>query len=305
MAVATEAKPVRRGGTRPSAAQSCARRWSATPSSQSRWVSSSCSSSSRSATRSTSASSTGGFSGRSSTSASRTTATSSTTRRSGRGRLRIHAGSDNSGLLEHRLLHRRRRPGADGARARARARRQRQDPRPDVLPRLVLLPIADLVGGDHRGRDLHPQPERRAERDPQQDHGRGRHERLVQRVVDGARVDHGPQHLDDLGDDDVSSTSRRSSRSRPTSTRRQPSTERAAGRIFWKITFPLLKPGHFFVAVLSVVGCLKIFDQAFIVSAGKGEGRRTRRRPPSSTSTRPRSSTSTGVTPRRSGWCCS
>ena len=41
-------------------------------------------------------------------------------------------------------------------------------------------------------------------------------------------------------------------------------------RIFWKITFPLLKPGHFFVAVLSVIGCLKIFDQAFIVSAGKG-----------------------------------
>jgi len=41
-------------------------------------------------------------------------------------------------------------------------------------------------------------------------------------------------------------------------------------RIFRKITFPLLKPGHFFVAVLSVIGCLKVFDQAFIVSAGKG-----------------------------------
>jgi multiple sugar transport system permease protein len=41
-------------------------------------------------------------------------------------------------------------------------------------------------------------------------------------------------------------------------------------RIFWKITFPLLKPGHFFVAVVSVIGCLKIFDQAFIVSGGKG-----------------------------------
>jgi multiple sugar transport system permease protein len=41
-------------------------------------------------------------------------------------------------------------------------------------------------------------------------------------------------------------------------------------RIFWKITFPLLKPGHFFVAVLSVLGCLKLFDQAFIVSSGKG-----------------------------------
>jgi multiple sugar transport system permease protein len=41
-------------------------------------------------------------------------------------------------------------------------------------------------------------------------------------------------------------------------------------RTFWKITFPLLKPGHFFVAVLSIIGCLKIFDQAFIVSGGAG-----------------------------------
>jgi len=41
-------------------------------------------------------------------------------------------------------------------------------------------------------------------------------------------------------------------------------------RIFWKITFPLLKPGHFFVAVLSIIGCLKLFDQAYIVSSGKG-----------------------------------
>jgi multiple sugar transport system permease protein len=41
-------------------------------------------------------------------------------------------------------------------------------------------------------------------------------------------------------------------------------------RIFWRITFPLLKPGHFFVAVVSIVGALKIFDQAFIVSAASG-----------------------------------
>src|SRR5207249_10087388 len=41
-------------------------------------------------------------------------------------------------------------------------------------------------------------------------------------------------------------------------------------RTFWTITFPLLKPGHFFVGVLSVIGCLKLFDQAFIVSGGKG-----------------------------------
>jgi ABC-type sugar transport system permease subunit len=43
-----------------------------------------------------------------------------------------------------------------------------------------------------------------------------------------------------------------------------------AWRTFWKITFPLLKPGHFFVAVISVIGCLKIFDQAYIVSGGEG-----------------------------------
>jgi multiple sugar transport system permease protein len=41
-------------------------------------------------------------------------------------------------------------------------------------------------------------------------------------------------------------------------------------RTFWRITFPLLKPGHFFVATLSVIGCLKLFDQAFIVSGGAG-----------------------------------
>jgi len=41
-------------------------------------------------------------------------------------------------------------------------------------------------------------------------------------------------------------------------------------RTFWKVTFPLLKPGHFFVAVVSVIGCLKVFDQNYIVSHGTG-----------------------------------
>jgi multiple sugar transport system permease protein len=41
-------------------------------------------------------------------------------------------------------------------------------------------------------------------------------------------------------------------------------------RTFWKITFPLLKPAHFFVATLSVIGALKLFDQAFIISTGSG-----------------------------------
>ncbi len=39
---------------------------------------------------------------------------------------------------------------------------------------------------------------------------------------------------------------------------------------FWRITFPLLKPGHYFVAVLSVIGAMKVFDQAYIVSRGSG-----------------------------------
>jgi multiple sugar transport system permease protein len=41
-------------------------------------------------------------------------------------------------------------------------------------------------------------------------------------------------------------------------------------RTFWKITFPLLKPGHFFVSVVSVIGALQVFDQAFLVSSGSG-----------------------------------
>ena len=41
-------------------------------------------------------------------------------------------------------------------------------------------------------------------------------------------------------------------------------------RAFWRITFPLLKPAHFFVLVVFGIGALKIFDQAFIVSDGTG-----------------------------------
>jgi multiple sugar transport system permease protein len=41
-------------------------------------------------------------------------------------------------------------------------------------------------------------------------------------------------------------------------------------RTFWKVTFPLLKPGHFFVLVISIIGALKMYDQSFIVSGGTG-----------------------------------
>jgi multiple sugar transport system permease protein len=41
-------------------------------------------------------------------------------------------------------------------------------------------------------------------------------------------------------------------------------------RTFWKITFPLLRPAHFFILVVFGIGALKLFDQAFVVSAGQG-----------------------------------
>ena len=41
-------------------------------------------------------------------------------------------------------------------------------------------------------------------------------------------------------------------------------------RTFWRITFPLLRPAHFFVLVIFGIGALKVFDQAFIVSGGTG-----------------------------------
>lgn len=40
---------------------------------------------------------------------------------------------------------------------------------------------------------------------------------------------------------------------------------------FWKITFPLLRPAHFFVAVVSVIGALQMFDQSFIAGGADGE----------------------------------
>jgi multiple sugar transport system permease protein len=39
---------------------------------------------------------------------------------------------------------------------------------------------------------------------------------------------------------------------------------------FWKITFPLLRPAHYFVAVVSVIGALQMFDAAFIAGGKDG-----------------------------------
>ncbi|MEO6208428.1 MAG: sugar ABC transporter permease [Candidatus Limnocylindrales bacterium] len=40
---------------------------------------------------------------------------------------------------------------------------------------------------------------------------------------------------------------------------------------FRHITFPLLKPGHFFVATVGVIGGLQMFDQAFIAGSTNGD----------------------------------
>lgn len=49
---------------------------------------------------------------------------------------------------------------------------------------------------------------------------------------------------------------------------------RVEGATAWQqfraITFPMLKRTHVFVAVMGTIGALKVFDQAFIVSAGSG-----------------------------------
>jgi ABC-type sugar transport system permease subunit len=39
---------------------------------------------------------------------------------------------------------------------------------------------------------------------------------------------------------------------------------------FWRITFPLLKPGHYFVATVAVIGALQLFDQAVIAGGEDG-----------------------------------
>jgi ABC-type sugar transport system permease subunit len=40
---------------------------------------------------------------------------------------------------------------------------------------------------------------------------------------------------------------------------------------FWKVTFPLLKPGHFFVATVGVIGALQLFDQPLIAGSSNGD----------------------------------
>lgn len=44
-----------------------------------------------------------------------------------------------------------------------------------------------------------------------------------------------------------------------------------AWQTFWRVTFPLLKPGHYFVATVAVIGGLQLFDQAFIGGGPNGD----------------------------------
>lgn len=45
----------------------------------------------------------------------------------------------------------------------------------------------------------------------------------------------------------------------------------SAWQTFWKVTFPLLKPGHYFVATVAVIGALQLFDQAYIGGGPNGD----------------------------------
>ncbi|MBA2720743.1 MAG: sugar ABC transporter permease [Chloroflexi bacterium] len=42
-------------------------------------------------------------------------------------------------------------------------------------------------------------------------------------------------------------------------------------QMFWRITFPLLRPGHYFVATVAVIGALQLFDQAAIAGGPGGD----------------------------------
>jgi multiple sugar transport system permease protein len=45
----------------------------------------------------------------------------------------------------------------------------------------------------------------------------------------------------------------------------------SSSQMFWKITFPLLKPGHYFVATVAVIGAFQMFDQAAIAGGPGGD----------------------------------
>ncbi|HEY4552725.1 MAG TPA: sugar ABC transporter permease [Bacillaceae bacterium] len=42
----------------------------------------------------------------------------------------------------------------------------------------------------------------------------------------------------------------------------------SAFKTFWKVTFPLLLPIHFYVAIITTIGSFQIFDSAFLLTSG-------------------------------------
>lgn len=40
---------------------------------------------------------------------------------------------------------------------------------------------------------------------------------------------------------------------------------------FWRVTFPMLRPGHYFVATVALIGALQLFDQALIGGGVNGD----------------------------------
>ena len=57
----------------------------------------------------------------------------------------------------------------------------------------------------------------------------------------------------------------------PTDLYEQASVDGAgAWQRFWRITFPMLAPSHYLVAVTSVIGALQLFDQAYIAGGSDG-----------------------------------
>ena len=225
----------------------------ATRSRSCRWRSSGSSSSTRSSTRSTSASSTGGSSGR-------------RRRRSGTYNYAkvLHDPVFHIALKNIAEYTAGGRAARDGARALARARRQPEDPRSQLLPR----PRSTSRRSPRRSRS------RRSSSTSSARTGCSTTSSASARTGSGTRAPSlwaivglnawttsGTVMLFYLAalqaiPDDVYEAAALD--------------DTGAWRTFWKITFPLLRPAHFFCLVVFGIGALKLFDQAFIVSGGTG-----------------------------------
>ena len=94
---------------------------------------------------------------------------------------------------------------------------------------------------------------------------------LDRRPGHGPELGDHPERLDDVRARSCCSTSRRSSRSAATVYEAAAIDGANAWQTFTKITFPLLRPGHFFVATVAVIGALQLFDQVAIAGGPAGD----------------------------------